>query len=74
MKKLILALCAACAISSAASASQIASPGAAVGGSVSGMAQMIDHCKRRAQVRVTTRHLLTNLSKGRALIEPEQPE
>ena len=30
MKKLILALCAACAISSAASASQIASPGAAV--------------------------------------------
>jgi len=39
----------------------VAPPGAAVGGSVSGMAQMIDHWKRRAQVRVTTRHLLTNL-------------
>ncbi len=39
----------------------VAPPGAAVGGSVSGMAQMIDHWKRRGQVRVTTRHLLTNL-------------
>lgn len=30
MKKLVLALCAACLVSTAASASQIASPGAAV--------------------------------------------
>jgi hypothetical protein len=36
-------------------------PGAAVGGTVHGRAQMIDHWKRRAQVPVTTRHLLSNL-------------
>lgn len=39
----------------------VAPPGAAVGGTVSGMAQMIDHWRRRAQVRVTTRHMLSNL-------------
>lgn len=39
----------------------VAPPGAAVGGTVSGMTQMIDHWKRRAQVRVTTRHMLSNL-------------
>lgn len=39
----------------------VAPPGAAVGGTVTGMAQMIDHWRRRAQLRVTTRHLLSNL-------------
>jgi len=39
----------------------VAPPGAAVGGTVHGKAQMIDHWKRRAQVAVTTRHLLSNL-------------
>jgi uncharacterized protein (TIGR02246 family) len=38
-----------------------APPGAAVGGTVNGRAQMIDHWKRRAQVQVTTRHVISNL-------------